>query len=74
MKPSHMCYDETVTENEYFTVDSGNVHAIPVIHYTMEFAAHVKMVFDKLKPDCIAVELAETMQLQLLHAASDCRI
>ncbi len=57
-------------ENEYFTVDSGNVHAIPVVHYTMEFAAHVKKVFDRLKPDCIAVELAETMQLQLLHAAS----
>lgn len=33
-------------------------------------AAQVKLAFDKLSPDCVAVELAETMELQLLHAAS----
>lgn len=53
-----------------FFLQKDNIYAVPVIHYTMEFAAHVKMVFDQIKPDCVAVELAETMQLQLLHAAS----
>jgi pheromone shutdown protein TraB len=57
-------------DSDYFTLDSGNVHAVPVVHYTLEFAAHVRRVFEQLKPDCVAVELAETMQLQLLHAAS----
>ena len=42
----------------------------PSIHYNMEMAAQVKLVFEHVKPDCVAVELAETMQLQLLHAAS----
>lgn len=55
---------------EAFVLQKDNIYAIPVIHYTMEFAAHVKMVFEQVQPDCVAVELAETMQLQLLHAAS----
>ena len=33
-------------------------------------AAQVKMAFDVLKPDCVAVELPETLTLQALHAAS----
>ena len=48
----------------------GNVYAVPALHYTMESAATVKQAFDEIQPDCIAVEFAETMQLQLLHAAS----
>jgi len=36
----------------------------------MEMAAHVRQGFLAINPDCVAVELAETMQLQLLHAAS----
>lgn len=48
----------------------NNIWAIPVIHYNMEMAAQVRLAFNELKPDCVAVELAETMQLQLLHAAS----
>lgn len=48
----------------------GNIHAIPIIHYNMEMAAQVRVAFNELKPDCVAVELAETMQPKLLHAAS----
>ena len=33
-------------------------------------ATQVKLAFDEIQPDCVAVEFAETMQLQLLHAAS----
>ncbi len=57
-------------DSDSFALHQGNVHAVPVVHYTLEFAAHVRQVFEKIQPDCVAVELAETMQLQLLHAAS----
>lgn len=53
-----------------FYLQKHQIFGIPIIHYNMEFAAQVKLAFDFLKPDCVAVELAETMQLQLLHAAS----
>jgi hypothetical protein len=59
-----------LNHKKYFFLQEGRIYAIPVIHYSMEFAAHVRLVYDQIKPDCIAVELAETMQLQLLHAAS----
>lgn len=55
---------------EAFTLRKDNIWAVPIIHYNMEMAAQVRLAFDLIKPDCIAVELAETMQLQLLHAAS----
>jgi hypothetical protein len=56
--------------DDCFYLQKDRVYAIPVVHYAMEFAAHVRMAIDQIQPDCIAVELAETMQLQLLHAAS----
>lgn len=55
---------------EPFWLQEGNIYAIPVLHYRMEFAILVRQAFQRLNPDCVAVELAETMQLQLLHAAS----
>jgi hypothetical protein len=53
----------------YF-LQKGHLYTVPIIHYNMEMAAQVKMVFDTLKPDCVAVELPETMHAQMLHAAS----
>lgn len=53
-----------------FTVAKGNIHALPVVHYRMEMAAQVKRAIDALQPDCVAVELPETLTLQALHAAS----
>lgn len=58
------------TEEDSFCLRKGGIYAIPVIHYNMEMAAQVRLAFEQIKPDCIAVELAETMQLRLLHAAS----
>lgn len=55
---------------EPFCLRKDNVWAVPIIHHNMEMAAHVRKAFNYIKPDCVAVELAETMQLQLLHAAS----
>jgi len=36
----------------------------------MEMACQVKLAFETIQPDCIAVELPETMQSQMLHGAS----
>lgn len=55
---------------EPFFLQKDNLYAVPIIHYNMEMAAEVRRAFERIKPDCVAVELAETMQLQLLHAAS----
>ncbi|HEY4831147.1 MAG TPA: hypothetical protein VIH61_01100 [Waddliaceae bacterium] len=52
------------------TLRKGNIYAVPITHYNMESAAQVHLAFKAIKPDCVAVELAETMQLQILHAAS----
>lgn len=55
---------------DVFTLKKGNIYALPILHYNMEMAAQVRIAFSSLSPDCIAVELAETMQQKLLHAAS----
>lgn len=53
-----------------YWIQKENIYAIPILHYNMEMAAQVRLAVQELNPDCIAVELAETMELQLLHAAS----
>lgn len=57
-------------QQQPFYIQKGQIYAVPILHYKMEMAAHVRLAFETIKPDCIAVELAETMQLRLLHAAS----
>lgn len=59
-----------MSSSESFWIQKGNIYAVPIVHYNMEMAAQVRLAFQQLKPDCVAVELAETMQLRLLHAAS----
>lgn len=58
------------TSSKPFFVQKGNIYAVPVTHYSLEMAAAVNQAFHEIKPDCVAVELAETMELQLLHAVS----
>lgn len=64
MSSSIQCHDDP------FFLQKENIFAVPITHYNMEMAAQARLAFEAIKPDCIAVELAETMQLQLLHAAS----
>ena len=45
----------------------GNVHALPILHYRMEFAHLVRDAFALLKPDCIALELPHTLESQFLR-------
>ncbi|MBA3721257.1 MAG: hypothetical protein H0W88_02530 [Parachlamydiaceae bacterium] len=59
-----------MTFQEAFYIQKGNIFAVPCLHYNMELACQVKLAFETLKPDCVAVELPETMQLQMLHCAS----
>jgi hypothetical protein len=53
-----------------FTLKRGPIYGLPILHYTMELAMHVKLLFDKVQPDCVAVELPEPAQAAFLHAAS----
>jgi len=53
-----------------FAIEKNGIFSVPIMHYKMEFAAQVHQAYHKIQPDCVAVELAETLQLQLLHAAS----
>ena len=55
---------------EPFFIRKNNIFAIPILHYNMETAKEVRLLFKSINPDCVAVELAETMQPELLHAAS----
>lgn len=52
-----------------FCIQQGSIIALPVLHYTMEMAAEVKRLFDLHQPDCVAVEMAESLQPLLLRAA-----
>lgn len=60
----------TATSDGPFYVKKGHVHAVPVIHYTMETAAQVVLAFKAIQPDCVAVELPETIEKLFLQAAS----
>lgn len=51
-------------------IQHGRIYTLPIIHYNMEMAAQVHTAIKQLQPDCIAVELAENMSLQMLHGAS----
>ncbi len=53
-----------------FTIEKDQIHCLPILHYNMETAAHVYAAFHTIKPDCVAVELPETMTDTMLHAAS----
>lgn len=49
---------------EYF----GPIHALPVLHYRMEFAQLVRMAFEKVRPQAVAVELPATLQTHFVRA------
>jgi hypothetical protein len=45
----------------------GKIHALPILHYRMEFAHLVREAFAYLKPDCIAIELPQTLETAFLR-------
>lgn len=46
----------------------GPIHALPVLHYRMEFAQLVRMAYDQVQPDAIAIELPVTLEPFFLRA------
>ena len=46
----------------------GPVHALPVLHYRMEFAQLVRMAFQQVSPDTVAIELPPTLEAPFLRA------
>ena len=45
----------------------GPVHALPILHYKMEFASLVRRAVDRVAPDCIAIELPATLEAHFLR-------
>jgi hypothetical protein len=46
----------------------GPIHALPILHYRMEFAQLVRMAFRRINPDAVAIELPTTLELPFLRA------
>lgn len=46
----------------------GPIHALPVLHYRMEFAQLVRMAFTRVRPDAVAIELPPTLEAPFLRA------
>ncbi len=53
-----------------FAIQKNNIFAVPVLHYSMEFAMQAKLAFETLKTDCVVVELSESMEKNLIRAAA----
>lgn len=45
----------------------GPIHALPILHYRMEFAHLVRQAFEHVKPDCVAIELPDTLEAPFLR-------
>lgn len=45
----------------------GPVHGLPILHYRMEFAHLVRQAIDRIQPDCIAIELPDTIEEQFVR-------
>jgi hypothetical protein len=44
----------------------SNIHALPVLHYRLEFACLVRQAVERLRPHCIAIELPATLEVPFL--------
>jgi len=46
----------------------GPVHALPILHYRLECAQLVRMAFERVRPDAVAIELPPTLEIPFLRA------
>ena len=46
----------------------GPVQALPILHYRMEFAQLVRMAFQRVRPEAVAIELPHTLEAPFLRA------
>lgn len=55
---------------QQFVLNHPPFYILPTMHYTMECALLARQAFLEIKPDCVAVELPETLQEPILRAVS----
>jgi hypothetical protein len=60
----------TQASGDFFALQKDNIWIVPALHHNMETTAAVCAAFCAINPDCVAVELAETLQPQLIQAAA----
>jgi len=48
----------------------GPVHPVPVVHFSLEFAGAVRHLFQRIKPDAVAVELPNSLRDAVLKGVS----
>lgn len=53
-----------------FWIQKDNIYAVPALHYNMESAQCIRRAFEKIRPDCVAVEIPESFQNCALQAAA----
>lgn len=46
----------------------GPIQALPVLHYRLEFAQLVRMAFQRVRPDSVAIELPHTLEVPFIRA------
>ena len=46
----------------------GPIQALPILHYRMEFAQLVRMAFQRVRPEAVAIELPHTLEAPFLRA------
>ena len=51
-------------------IQYDNIFLIPSLHYSLECAQEVFQCFHTLKPDCVALELPQSLESSFLHATS----
>jgi hypothetical protein len=51
-----------------WTLRDGNIHCVPIHHYSLEFAEHVRLVAQVVRPDAVAVELPPSLEEAFLRA------
>jgi hypothetical protein len=54
--------------NRLYLEQFGPIHALPVLHYRMEFAQLVRIAMHKVRPDAVAIELPPTLEIPFLRA------
>lgn len=57
-----LVYERSEMPQKLYLENFGNIHALPILHYRMEFASLVRRAVERVNPDCIAVELPATLQ------------
>lgn len=59
----------TEHREQILLLEQDNIVGLPITHYNMEMAAVVRRAFLKVQPSCVAVEIAQPLEEQVLRGA-----